>query len=131
MAIEIHFEKRINNSAVVRDVDPRQQRNHMFAMLLAVLFLLGLLFYGWQQYRYLDAGYVLSRARVAHQKLTEANARLTVHRDSMGSLTRIAAKAKALGMIEPAPGQWLTLNPEPVADPSAANAPKLALAAEE
>jgi cell division protein FtsL len=132
MAIEIHFEKRINNATVIRDVDTRQQRHHAFLTLLAGLFVLGLLFYGWQQYQYRNAGYDMEKAKEVRQKLIESNDRLTAERDFRGSLPQIASRAhKELGMVEPAPGrQWFTLSPEPTAPAPGDSTPKLALKAE-
>jgi hypothetical protein len=133
MAIEIHFEKRVHNSAVVREVDARQRRQHVFLTFLGGLFILALLFYGWQQYRFLTAGYRMELARAEFEKLSQARDRLTVQRDSLGSLDRVGMRARRdLGMIEPPPGHWISLAPDDThADPFGVAPPELALNAGE
>jgi hypothetical protein len=102
-------------------------------MLLVSPLLLALFFYGWQQYRYLDLGYKMARARSIRQQLIEANDRLTAQRDGLGSLDRIAdAARKELGMIDAVPGQSLTFSSqEPSTNPPADNPPAVALAVDE
>ena len=54
MSFEVVFEKRINNAHVYRDADVGQRRQYFLLTFLAGLFVLALLFYGWQQYRWID-----------------------------------------------------------------------------
>ena len=69
MAIEVHFEKRINNQTVVREADSAQRGEHLFMTLFAGLALLGLIFYGWQHYRWIQYGYRLEEAQKKMEQL--------------------------------------------------------------
>src|SRR5262245_31399568 len=101
--IEVHFEKRINNVAVVRETDIRQRREYLFVTLLAGLFVLGLLFYGWQHYRWIQYGYRIEEAQKKREHLAEMRERLTVQRESLRNRSRIEDIARNdLGMVMPA-----------------------------
>jgi|GEM_PF-526829 len=113
MAIEIHFEKRINNLAIVREVDPRQRREYLLLTLLAALFVLGLLFYGWQRYRWIDYGYQIEETQKVKERLVEIRQRRLLERASLSSPQRIESIARRdLGMELPQPGQMVTLTPD-------------------
>lgn len=110
MAIEIHYERHINNTAIIRDVDTRHQREYLLLTLLAGLFVLGLLFYGWQEYRYIQAGYEIESALKHKEELAEYNNQLTLMRNSLARLERVETKARhELGMVTAAPGQLVTV----------------------
>ena|SRR5438552_1197048 len=108
--IEIHFDKRINNVAVVREADSRQSREYLLVTLLAAFFGLSLLFYGWQHYRFIQYGYRIEEAQKKKDFLVEAREGLLVERAKLSDRQRIDTKArKELGMVAPAAGQWVTL----------------------
>ena len=131
MAIEIHFEKRISNVAVVRDVDTRQQRQYILFIFLSGLFVTGLLFYGWQHYRWIQTGYALEAAQKEHETLVEQNRRFIVEKETLAALPRIQREALKLGMVPAAMGQIVTLKPQDIPVSPSADAPALALAAHE
>lgn len=112
MAIEIHFEKRIiNNVNVVREPDARNQREYLLVMVLGALFVLGLLFYGWQHYQYLQYGYRTAAAEERKEQLAEMGRQLRLERASLRNLQRIDSIARGeLGMVLPAPGQVVIFN---------------------
>jgi cell division protein FtsL len=111
MAIEVHLDKRINNVNVVRESDKRNHREHMFVTLLAGLFLLGLLFYGWQHYRWIQYGYRIEEAQKKKDQLEQIARQLRLERASLRNPQRIDAYARRdLGMVVPAPGQMVTLS---------------------
>jgi len=66
MSIEVVFEKRINNVNVYRDVDVAQRRQYFLLTFLSAMFVLGLLLYGWQQYRWLRLGYDIEKLKEKH-----------------------------------------------------------------
>ena len=109
MAIEIHLEKRISNVAVVRDIDAGQQRQYVLFTLLSALFVMGLLFYGWQHYRWIQTGYAIEAAQKEHEELLELNRRLNTEKDSLAAFSRIESEARALGFVPAAIGQIVTL----------------------
>ena len=111
MAIEVIFEKRINNAAVHHAVDDEQRRQYFLLVGLAGLFMLGLLIYGWQQYKWIQSGYEIASAEKQRDELAEYRKQLLVERTSMARDERIDKIARTtLGMTLPAPGQTVVLN---------------------
>jgi cell division protein FtsL len=125
MPFEVVFEKRINNVNVRRDVDVDQRRQYLLVTCLSALFVLGLLLYGWQQYRWIDLGYQIEAAKVKKEKLIDYQKLLVLERNSQARDERIDLIARnELGMVVAAPGQIVTLRsnvPFPAED--AAEAP--------
>src|SRR5579872_1249617 len=106
MAIEVHFEKRINNANVVRDADTRYSREYIGMTILFGLFLFCLFFYGWQHYRWISNGYKIEEAQKQKEQVTEMGRQLRLERESLRNLQRIDDIARReLGMVLPAPGQ--------------------------
>jgi cell division protein FtsL len=116
MSIEVVFEKRINNATVRRDVDLEQRRQYFLFTFLSTLFVLSLLLYGWQQYRWRDLGYENVKAQKKKDALIEYQRELILERDSLGRDARIDTIARSqLGMVVPAPGQIVTMKPDQLA----------------
>ena len=110
MAIEVVFEKRINNTAVMHDIDAEQRRQYFLLVGLAALFMLGLLFYGWQQYQWRQSGYEIESAQKKADELTEFRKQLLVEKTSLARPERIDKIARTnLGMTLAAPGQTVML----------------------
>lgn len=125
MAIEVFCEKRINNAALHHDVDADQRRQYFLLVGLAGLFMVGLLFYGWQQYQWVQSGYEIESAQKQRDDLAEYRKQLLVERASMANPDRIDKIARTrLGMTLPAPGQMVFLGADAPAilpaDPTAA-----------
>jgi len=111
MAIEIHFEKHINNTNVVRDADTRYSREYVRMTCLFAAFLFCLFFYGWQHYRWITNGYKIEEAQKQREQLAEAGRQLRLERESLRNLQRIDDIARRqLGMVLPAPGQIVIFN---------------------
>ena len=109
MSFEVVFEKRFSNANVHRDVDVEQRRQCFLLTSLAAVFVLGLLFYGWQQYRWIDLGYKIEVAQQKKDKLVEDQKRLELERASLAREERIDSIARnQLGMVVAAPGQIVT-----------------------
>jgi cell division protein FtsL len=109
MSIEVVFEKRINNEPVSTHADAEQRREYALLMLLASMFVLGLLFYGWQQYRWLQAGYEIEGAQKQRGELEEYGKQLLVERNTLANPERVDRIARnRLGMTVAAPGQAVT-----------------------
>ncbi len=110
MPIEVHFEKRIINNNVIREADSKSHRDYIIVTALAAMFLFGLFAYGWQHYQYIQYGYRIEEAQKKKQQLAEMKERLRLERASLRNLERIDAIARReLGMVIPAPGQFVTL----------------------
>jgi cell division protein FtsL len=121
MAIEVVFEKRINNATVYREVDVDQRRQIYLLTSLAVLFALGVLLYGWQQYRWIQLGYEIETLQKKKDDLLNYQNNLVVERETLTQFERIDSIARTkLGMVLAAPGQIVTLTPDeiPAADPA-------------
>jgi cell division protein FtsL len=111
MSIEFHFEKHINNLNVIREPDTKHRREYLTVTLFSGLFLLCLLFYGWQRYQWIQYGYHIEAAQKKKEQLLEQGRQLRLERASLRNPQRIDAIARSeLGMVVPAPGQLVTLS---------------------
>jgi len=120
MSFEVVFEKRFSNTNVHRDVDVEQRRQCFLLTSLAAVFVLGLLFYGWQQYRWIDLGYKIQAAQQKKDKLIEYQKQLELQRASLATEERIDSIARnRLGMVVAAPGQIVTAKSGRLSSPSA------------
>jgi len=116
MSIEVVFEKRINNATVHRDVDLEQRRQYFLFTFLSTLFVLSLLLYGWQQYRWRDLGYQTVKAQKKKDALIEYQHQLILERNILARDARIDWIARNdLGMMVAAPGQIVTMKPDQLA----------------
>jgi cell division protein FtsL len=113
MAIEIVFEKRINNVSVYRSTDVAERRQYMLLMGLAAVFVLALLFYGWQQYRWIQLGYEIESLQKKKDELLAFQRELVLERQTFEWEERIDSIARnQLGMVVAAPGQIVALAPD-------------------
>jgi cell division protein FtsL len=111
MAIEVHIEKRIINSHVIREADVKSHRDYVIVTVLAAMFLFGLFAYGWQHYQYSQYGYQIEEAKKKKEQLSEAGRQLRLERASLRNPQRIDSLARGeLGMVLPQPGQLVTVN---------------------
>ena len=111
MAIEVHFEKRINNLNLVREADTKYRREYFGVTCLFGAFMVCLFFYGWQHYQYRMYGYKIEAAQKQKGQLAEMGRQLRYERESLRSLGRIDDIARReLGMVQPAPGQVVIFN---------------------
>ena len=113
MAIEVVFEKRINNAAIHVGIDPDQRRQYFLLVGLASLFVVGLLIYGWQQYQWIQSGYGIASAQKERDELAEYQKQLRVELALKARPERIDKIARtSLGMTLAAPGQTVMLSPD-------------------
>src|SRR5262245_55943292 len=111
MSIEIHLEKRIINSNVIRETDVKSYRDYIVVTGLASMVLLSLFVYAWQHYEWIQYGYRIEEAQKKKEQLAEAGRQLRVERAQLRNPQRIDAIARRdLGMILPFPGQLVTLH---------------------
>jgi cell division protein FtsL len=102
---EIHFAKRIDNSRVVRIVDPKRRREMFsFGITLGVLFLL-VMVYLLQHLSAIEYGYRIEQAKAEQSAIAESNRELKLEESSLKNLERIEAEARRLGMVPPVAGQ--------------------------
>ncbi len=102
---EIYFAKRIDNSRVLRVVDPKRRREMLsFGMMLSVLFLL-VMVYLLQHLSAIEYGYRIEQAKADLTSVVESNRELKLEESSLQNLARIETEARKLGMVPPAAGQ--------------------------
>ena len=108
--IDIHFEKKINNSRIIRPVDAQCRVEYIVLTLLGAVFVLGVLFYAWQQYQWIQYGYRTEEAQKKVEQLKETGRQFRIERATLSNPQRIDALARGeLGMVGPGAGQIVTL----------------------
>jgi cell division protein FtsL len=120
MPIEVHLEKRIINSNVIREADWKSHRDYIVVTALAAVFLFGLFAYAWQHYRWLQYSYRIEEAQKKKEQLAEVGRQLRLEKASLRSPQRIDVIARRdLGMVVPQPGQLVTFSADaPLTIPS-------------
>ena len=102
---EIYFAKRIDNSRVVREADPKRRREMIsFGVSLAAFFLV-VMVYLLQHLSAIEYGYRIEQAKSEHNAIVQSNRALQLEVSSLTDLQRIEVEAKKLGMIPPVAGQ--------------------------
>jgi cell division protein FtsL len=119
--------KAIDNSQVVREVDPRSSRDLWWLVAVVAMLVLGLVLYAWPhlQVRQVDSERVrMSRER---EQLVEMNRKLRLEKATLENLKRVEQIAiRDLGLRTPAPDRLIVVER---ADPPAADARIAATAA--
>jgi|SRR5215831_6197202 len=109
---EFYFHKTIDNSRVVKVVDPKRRREiRMFSASVAALFLL-MMFYAWQHFRAIEYGYRIEAQTAERDRLVELNRSLKLEEASLRDPGRIDALARQMGLESPQPGQVVRLQAE-------------------
>ena len=102
---EIYFAKRIDNSRVVRIVDPKRRREMLtFGVTLTIFFLM-VMVYLLQHLSAIEYGYRIEQAKAEHNAVVESNRELKLEESSLTDLQRIDVEARKLGMVPPSAGQ--------------------------
>jgi cell division protein FtsL len=102
---ELYFPKRIDNSRVVRVVDPKRRREMLsFGITLAVFFLL-VMVYLLQHLSAIEYGYRIEQATSENTAIVESNRELKLEESSLKDLERIEIEARKLGMVPAVAGQ--------------------------
>ena len=107
---EFYFPKAIDNSRLVKAVDPKRRRElRVFSASVAVLFLL-MMFYAWQHFRAIEYGYRIEAQTAERDRLVELNRALKLEEASLRDPGRIDALARNMGLAAPQPGQVVRLD---------------------
>lgn len=112
----VRIGKPIDNSRVVRQVDPRSRREIFLLILLVALLAGGLGLYAWPALeirRTGQAGALLDREK---ERLVEENRKLRLEKAALENLHRVETIAgRELGLAAPAPGRSVVVEvPRPV-----------------
>jgi len=109
---EFYFPKTIDNSRVVKVVDPQRRREiRVFSASVAALFLITM-FYAWQHFRAIEYGYRIEAQKAERSRLTEVNRFLKLQEASLRDPGRIDALARQMGLKSPDPGQVVRMENE-------------------
>ena len=124
---EFYFQKTIDNSRLVKVVDPQRRREiRIFSACMAALFML-VMFYAWQHFSSIEYGYRIEQQKAERDRLTELNRTLTLEAASLRDPSRIDALARQMGLESPQPGQVIEMNPDEASTPVMARATPVAV----
>jgi cell division protein FtsL len=103
----------IDNSRVVRQVDPRSRREILLLILLVTVLAAGLGFYAWPALEIRRAGQAGALLDREKQRLVEENRKLRLEKASLENLRRVEEVAvRELGLKPPAPERSLVVEVE-------------------
>ena len=104
-APEIYFRKSIDNSRLVRAVDPKVKREmRLFAATVAICFLMALVYLA-QHCSSIEYGYKIEDLRTKREQVAQVNHTLRLEEATLKDPERINALAANLGLGLPAVGQ--------------------------
>jgi len=136
--VQVYWMKRIDNSRLVRQRDPRAWRDTAALVAGAVLGAAVILLCAWQQFAHVHAGYQLEELQARHEQVLDWNRTLRLEQAALLDPMRIDVLARSrLGLDAPAAGQVIPLGagdlrrPAPVlarAKPEAARPTRVSLA---
>ena len=104
--------KPIDNSGVVREVDPRSRREVVLMIVLVALLAAGLGLYAWPALEIRRAGQEGASLDSQKDRLLEENRKLRLEKSSLEDPARIDAIAEKEGLSEPAPARTFVIEVE-------------------
>ena len=114
---EFYFQKTIDNSRLVKIIDPQRRREiRMFSTSVALLFLV-MMFYAWQHFSSIEYGYKIEPQKSERDRLVEVNRTLKLEAASLRDPGRIDALARQMGLESTQPGQVIHLDPDETSAP--------------
>lgn len=94
--------KSIDNSQVVREVDPRASRDLFWLFALVALLVGGLVLYAWPHFELRQTGLEAEQMQREKERLIEENRKLRLEKASYENLSRVEAiAARDLGLVRP------------------------------
>jgi cell division protein FtsL len=109
----VRLGKPIDNSGVVRQVDPRSRREILLLILLVAVLAAGLGLYAWPALEIRRAGQEGALLDLERERLAEENRKLRLEKASLENLRRVEAIAgKELGLVTPVPEQSIVIEVE-------------------
>jgi cell division protein FtsL len=114
--VVVRLGKPIDNSGVVRQVDPRSRREILLLILLVAVLAAGLGLYAWPALEIRRAGQAGALLDREKERLIEENRKLRLEKASLENLQRVEAIAsRELGLRAPAPERSVVVEvPKPV-----------------
>lgn len=102
---EVFFDKRLDNSRLVKADDPVRKREMRSFAVAAVLFFALLMVYSWQHFSSIEYGYHIEAQKSQLQHLQDENHQLGLTEAQLSRSERIDQLAHQIGMQSPQPGQ--------------------------
>ena len=110
----------VDNSQVVREVDPRSFRDLISLLVLVAVLVVGLVLYAWPHLQVRQTGMATEKMNREKERLIEQNRKLKLEKAALENLRRVESIAtKELGMSPPAPERSLVVE-KPEAPPDGA-----------
>ena len=118
-APEIYFHKAIDNSRLVRSVDPvRKREMRMFTVTVVFFFMMALVYLG-QHCSSIEYGYRIEDLRAKRDQMADVNRTLKLEQATLRDPERINALAQEMGLALPSVGQVQRLDETGAADTGA------------
>jgi cell division protein FtsL len=117
--VVVRLGKPIDNSGVVRQVDPRSRREILLLILLVAVLAAGLGLYAWPALEIRRAGQAGALLDVEKARLVEENRKLRLEKASLENLSRVEAIAACDGFLRPAPERTVVIEVEKPLPPGA------------
>ncbi|HVQ29167.1 MAG TPA: cell division protein FtsL [Vicinamibacteria bacterium] len=112
--------KSIDNSQVIREVDPRSSRDFWWLILLGGVLVLGGVLYAWPHLQLREAGREAQELSREKERLLEENRKLRLEKAALENLRRVETIAsRDLGLVAPAPENLIVVEMPPAAAPAA------------
>lgn len=110
--------KSIDNSQVVREVDPRASRDLWWLLVLVAAMVGGLVLYAWPHFQVREVDRLSQELSRERERLVEENRKLRLEKASLENLRRVESIAtRDLGLSAPAPEKLVVVErPAPVAE---------------
>ncbi len=105
---EVFFEKRLDNSRLVKADDPVRKREMRSFAVAAVFFFALLMVYSWQHFSSIEYGYHIEAEKTQLQHLQDENHQLGLTEAQLSRSERIDRLAHQIGMQSPQPGQIMS-----------------------
>jgi cell division protein FtsL len=103
---------KIDNSQVVREVDPRASRELFWLLVLVMTLVGGLGLYAWPHLKIRETARAQDRMSRERERLLEANRKLRLEKASLENLRRVEAIAtRELGLSSPPAGRVIVIEP--------------------
>jgi cell division protein FtsL len=102
-SVESVLSKSIDNSGVVREVDPRTSRDLVALLLLVGILVGGLVLYAWPHFQMRQTAIATEQMQRERERLVEENRKLRLEKASLENLARVQVIAERnLGLTTPA-----------------------------
>jgi cell division protein FtsL len=112
--------KSIDNSQVIREVDPRSSRDLWWLILLGAVLVLGGVLYAWPHLQLRQAGKEAQELSREKERLLEENRKLRLEKATLENLRRVETIAtRDLGLAAPAPESTIVVEMPPTPAPAA------------